>query len=77
MKPVYTPKNPREKKEQNIFFFWYKHENRGKIIAKLRKINREDLIEKFYSNKKSSFPGKPKQKNTINKFPRKKFKKRK
>ncbi len=57
LKPVYTPKKLKEKKEQNLFFFWYKYENRGKIIAKLRKIGREDLIEKFYGKRNTPFSG--------------------
>jgi len=51
LKPVYTPKSLPEKKAQNLFFFWYKHENRGKLMTKLRKMNREDLINRFFSKK--------------------------
>ncbi len=52
LKPVYTPKLLHEKKSQNLFFFWYKNENRGALIAKLRKLNREDLIERFFPSKR-------------------------
>ncbi len=55
LKPVYTPKSLNEKKEQNLFFFWYKHENKGKLIAKLHKLNREDLIERFFTRKSKLF----------------------
>ena len=33
---VFTAKTPQEKKDQNIFFFWYKGENRAKIASLLR-----------------------------------------
>jgi len=52
LKPVYTPRASHEKKAQHFFFFWYKHENRGKLIAKLHKMNREDLVKKFFSTKR-------------------------
>ena len=48
LKPVETTKKLDQKKEQNLFFFWYKNENKGKIIAKLNGMGRKDLIEKFY-----------------------------
>ncbi len=47
LKPVYTPKTIAQKKSQNLFFFWYKRENRNKILGKLRKIGRPDLVKKF------------------------------
>ncbi len=47
LKPVYTAKSKKEKKNQHLFFFWYKRENRGEIKDKLIKIGREDLIEKL------------------------------
>ena len=48
LKPVETTRKLDQKKEQNLFFFWYKNENKGKIIAKLNGMGRKDLIEKFY-----------------------------
>lgn len=48
LKPIKTTKSLNAKKEQNIFFFWYKPENRALIIKKLRQLKRVDLIEKFY-----------------------------
>ncbi len=48
LKPIYTPRTIAQKKDQNIFFFWYKKENRIKIIKKLKKIGRQDLIGKFF-----------------------------
>lgn len=64
LKPIFTPRSLNEKKAQNMFFFWYKHENKGQLIAKLRRMNREDLIDRFYSNKKtfSKMKSQPKKK---------------
>ncbi|MDW3647698.1 MAG: YgiQ family radical SAM protein [Bacteroidia bacterium] len=56
LKPVYTAKTRDEKKNQHLFFFWYKSENRLKIREKLRKVGRFDMIEKLLG-------GKPKKKN--------------
>ena len=47
LKEVYTAKNPKEKKAQHQFFFWYKGENRKQIRARLEKMGREDLIDKL------------------------------
>jgi uncharacterized radical SAM protein YgiQ len=55
LKPVYTARKPIEKKNQHLFFFWYKKENRHKIMGKLKALGRLDMIEKFYpSGKKHS-----------------------
>ncbi len=43
-----------EKKDQNVFFFWYKEENKQKIIARLKALNREDLIERLIDGSKGS-----------------------
>ncbi|MEI7594267.1 MAG: YgiQ family radical SAM protein [Bacteroidota bacterium] len=51
MKPVFTAKNKEEKLEQNRFFFWYKPENKDWIIKTLNKINRKDLLTRFYNPK--------------------------
>ena len=47
LREVYTAKNPKEKKDQHQFFFWYKGENRKQIRARLEKMGRQDLIEKI------------------------------
>jgi uncharacterized radical SAM protein YgiQ len=47
LRPVYTAKSKRDKKNQHIFFFWYKKENRGVIRQKLERIGRQDLILKL------------------------------
>jgi uncharacterized radical SAM protein YgiQ len=52
LRPVYTAKNKREKKNQHLFFFWYKPENHHLIRQKLTEMGREDLIEKLIGEKK-------------------------
>jgi len=59
LKPIKTPKNPKEKKEQNRFFFWYKKENQGWIKNTLLKANRPDLLNKLLPPTQSK--KKPKQ----------------
>jgi radical SAM superfamily enzyme YgiQ (UPF0313 family) len=44
LKPVHVSSTYNEKKDQQILFFWYKKELRGKIKSILSKINRKDLI---------------------------------
>jgi len=47
LKPIKTPKNAHEKKEQNRFFFWYKKENQNWIRNTLLKADRKDLLNKL------------------------------
>lgn len=54
LRPVFTAKTAKEKKNQHLFFFWYKKENYHEIREKLRQMGREDLIEKLISDKKRS-----------------------
>ena len=48
LEPVFSAKTPKEKLAQRMFFFWYKPEERKKIISELRRIGRSDLIDKLY-----------------------------
>ena len=48
LRPVYSARSPQEKQNQRRFFFWYKPEERGAIIALLRRIGRPDLIPKLF-----------------------------
>lgn len=48
LEPVFSAKAPQEKLRQRMFFFWYKAEERAKIIAELKRLQRFDLIEKLY-----------------------------
>ncbi len=52
LKPVYTAKSKNDKKNQHLFFFWYKRENYHQIKSKLSKLGREDLIEKLLHDRK-------------------------
>lgn len=52
LKPVYTAKSPQEKKKQHLFFFWHKRENHQQIRDQLKKLGRDDLIEKLIGEKK-------------------------
>ena len=52
LEPVFSAKTPKEKLAQRQFFFWYKPEERKKIMSELRRIGRTDLIDKLYSQRK-------------------------
>jgi len=52
LKPVYTAKSKKEKKNQHLYFFWYKRENQKVIRDKLSNMGREDLVEKIIGDKK-------------------------
>ena len=52
LRPVYTAKSKKDKKNQHLFFFWYKRENHRIIREKLQGIGREDLIEKLIGDRK-------------------------
>ena len=51
LEPVFSARTPREKLAQRQFFFWYQPEERKNIINELRKIGRQDLIDKLYGKK--------------------------
>lgn len=53
LKPVFTAKTKDEKLNQQRFFFWYKPENKRWLTDTLRKMGRNDLVEKFSVNKGS------------------------
>ncbi len=48
LKPIFSAKTQKEKLAQRMFFFWYKPEERQKIISELKRIGRSDLIKKLY-----------------------------
>jgi len=52
LRPVYTAKSRKEKRNQHLFFFWHKRENHQIIRDKLKSMGREDLIEKLINDKK-------------------------
>ncbi|MBP1614823.1 MAG: YgiQ family radical protein [Bacteroidetes bacterium] len=51
LEPVFSAKTPREKLAQRQFFFWYKPEERRNIINELKKLSRQDLIDKLYGKR--------------------------
>lgn len=51
LQPVFSAKGQRDKLEQRMFFFWYKPEERQRIIAALHRMNRPDLIARLYGRK--------------------------
>lgn len=55
LEPTFTAIHPEDKQRQRMFFFWYKPEERQRIINELRKMGREDLIAKLYPQKQESF----------------------
>jgi len=48
LEEVYSARTPQEKLRQRMFFFWYKPEERGRIISELRRMGRTDLIARLY-----------------------------
>ena len=48
LQPVFSAKTSADKLRQRMFFFWYKPEERQKIIAELRRMNRTDLIDRLF-----------------------------
>jgi uncharacterized radical SAM protein YgiQ len=58
LKPIFSAKSLAQKKEQNLFFFWYKQENHQKIYNLLKRLNREDLATKLLPSKKYFNKGK-------------------
>ena len=49
LEPVFTAKSPKEKQAQRQFFFWYKPSERQAIIRELRRMGRQDLIQRLFS----------------------------
>ena len=49
LRPVGCARTEREKKEQNIFFFWYKPEFRQEITRLLTRLKRPDLLKRLYA----------------------------
>lgn len=51
-KPVSQNRDERTKKLQNLFFFWYKKENRSTVQRELNKIGRPDLWQRLIQRKR-------------------------
>mgnify|MGYP000846358245 FL=1 len=52
LQKIDTAKSEKEKKQQNMFFFWYKREFREQTMTLLRRIHRADLIPKLYGKER-------------------------
>ncbi|MBQ9362838.1 MAG: YgiQ family radical SAM protein [Bacteroidaceae bacterium] len=48
LQPVFSAKSPRDKLAQRQFFFWYKKEERQRIMNELKRMGRTDLIKKLF-----------------------------
>jgi hypothetical protein len=44
---IYVAREMRDKEAQRSFFFWYKPEERKRILQTLRRMGRNDLIKKL------------------------------
>ena len=51
LEPLFTAKTPQEKQRQRMFFFWYKNEERPRILSELQRMKRPDLIERLYGHR--------------------------
>ncbi|MBQ0060199.1 MAG: YgiQ family radical SAM protein [Bacteroidaceae bacterium] len=64
LEKIFSAKTPAEKLAQRMFFFWYKPEEKPKIIRELKRINRFDLVNRLYpptENKQPFFKKKPRR----------------
>jgi radical SAM protein YgiQ len=63
--PVFSARTPKEKQAQNMFFFWYKPEERQRIRQELNRLKRPELIARLFgqespaSRKPQHTSGKP------------------
>ncbi len=48
---VYSARSSDDRSDQRSFLFWYKDENREKLKRRLRKMGREDLLNKLFGGK--------------------------
>lgn len=55
LEPVSCAKTPEEKRRQHLFFFWYKAEERQRIVHELQRMNRPDLIKRLFPNNRPPF----------------------
>jgi uncharacterized radical SAM protein YgiQ len=51
LKPVFTAKSKDEKNAQRQFFFWYDPNQKHSLVKKLKRMGRQDLIDKLYPAK--------------------------
>lgn len=67
LEKVATPRTKDEKLEQRMFFFWYKPEYRRQITDSLKKMRRNDLIDRLFRGKNAVKTDKQPEKTTTNK----------
>ncbi|MCF0198128.1 MAG: YgiQ family radical SAM protein [Bacteroidaceae bacterium] len=51
LEPVFSARSSQDKQRQRMFFFWYKPEERQRIMAELRRMGRMDLAERLFGRK--------------------------
>jgi len=56
LKPLYTPKSPKEKEQQKLFFFWYLEKNRAAIKGLLQSRGQTEVLKKLYPETVRSSP---------------------
>ena len=59
LQPEFSAHTPEEKLRQRMFFFWYKPEERPRIIRELKRIGRPDLINRLYPQGQQAMPFTP------------------
>lgn len=57
LEPVFSAKTSAEKQAQRLFFFWYKDEERRRIISELTRLGRPDLIKRLFGDDRQPVPG--------------------
>lgn len=58
LKPIFTPTDPDEKKDQRKYFFWYDPAYRRDITTSLQRLHRTDLLHKLFP-RQASYPYRP------------------
>lgn len=59
LQPEFSAHTPDEKLRQRMFFFWYKPEERPRIIRELKRMGRPDLINRLYPQGQQFMPFTP------------------
>lgn len=49
LESLYSAKSPAEKQNQRMFFFWYKPDERKRIMQRLKQLGRQDLINRLFN----------------------------
>jgi hypothetical protein len=54
-KKIFRARSLKDKKLQQLFFFWYKPENRNRIKSLLKNMRRPDLIDKLFGRSNNKY----------------------